>query len=414
VIEAGAAAKAIMVTLGGAAVQGTLIALLAMVLVRAGKLRPSWQAAVWLVVAAKFALPYAPALPFSLADVLALFTQPESAGGGLVIVAMKSSAPAPAPSLIPAIGWLALASLWFLGASIVILRGVLRHRATVHEARAAKAAPAAARALLVELAARVGVKPPRLAVGDAVTGPYVVGAFAPVIVVPPALLDDAALLRAALLHELAHVLRRDALGRVVQLVALAIFWWLPVVRIVGRRLELARERACDAWALESGDIPRPAYARLLLAMAQLRTHATALAAPHALDERVTSILSPVIRPRLSKLHKLAILAWALLALGGARSQAAVERREVCIYTPEIAEALRQAYPEADSDRDGVLSHTEACLFQAELKKRVPEPESPNVSVMLAEPLCCNCGESEGLSSPLTTSAAGSCEQGVSP
>jgi beta-lactamase regulating signal transducer with metallopeptidase domain len=411
VIEVGAAAKAIMVTLGVAALQGTLVALLAMVLVRAGKLRPSWQAAVWLVVAAKFALPYAPALPFSLSDVIALFTHADSAGGGVVIVTTKSFAPAPAPSLIPAIGWIALASLWLFGAAIVVLRGVLRHRATVHEARAAKDAPVSARALLVELAAHVGVKPPRLAVGDAVTGPYVVGAFSPVIVVPPALLDDAALLRAALLHELAHVRRKDAFGRLVQLAAIAIFWWLPVVRIVGRRLELARERACDAWALESGDIPRPAYARLLLAMAQLRTQSTALAAPHALDERVTSILSPVIRPRLSGLHKLAIVAWALLALGGARSQAATERREVCVYTPEIAEALRQAYPEADSDHDGVLSHTEACLFQAELKKRPPESQ-PNSSVMLAEPLCCNCGDSEGLSSPLTSSADASCE-GVS-
>lgn len=412
-IEVGAVAKTIMTSLGVAALQGTLVALLAIILVRAGKLRPSWQAAVWLVVAAKFALPYAPALPFSLSDVIALFTHSEVTGGGVVIVATKASAPAPAPSLIPAIGWIALAMLWLLGASIVVLRATLRHRATVHEARAATDAPANARALLVELAARVGVEPPRLAVGDAVTGPYVVGAFAPTIVVPPALLQDTALLRAALLHELAHVRRRDAFGRLVQLAALAMFWWLPVVRLVGRRLELARERACDAWALESGDIPRPAYARLLLAMAQLRTQSTALAAPHALDERVTSILSPVIRPRLSALHKLAILAWALLALGGARSQAVAAKREVCIYTPEIAEALRQAYPEADSDHDGVLSHTEACLFQAELKKRSPEPESPNVSVMLAEPLCCNCGESEGLSPPLTSSA-GSCETGVTP
>lgn len=411
-IGAGLAAKAVMVTLGVAALQGTLVAILAMILVRAGKLRPSWQAAVWLVVAAKFALPLAPAMPFSLADVIALFTHTAESGGGVVIVTAKAAGPTAAPSLIPAIGWLFLASLWLFGAAIVVLRAALRHRATVHESRAAKDAPADARALLAELASRVGVKPPRLAVGDAVTGPYVVGAVTPTIVIPPALLHDVALLRAALLHELAHVKRRDAFGRLVQLTALAMFWWLPVVRIVGRRLELARERACDAWALESGDIPRPAYARLLLAMAQLRAHATALAAPHALDERVTSILSPVIRPRLSKLHKLALLAWALLALGGARSQAASDQREVCIYTPEIAETLRLAYPEADSDHDGVLSHTEACLFQAELKKRAPELE-PNSSVMLNEPLCCNCGESEGLSTPYS-SAAPSCESGVSP
>jgi beta-lactamase regulating signal transducer with metallopeptidase domain len=366
---------------------------------------------VWLVVAAKFALPWIPAMPWSLSDVLALFTSESS--GGVVIVAMKSAGPAPTPSLAPAIGWLFLATIWMLGTAIVLARGSYRYRATLRTARAAVAAPPAAQEILAELAARVGIRAPHLAVGDAAIGPYVVGAFRPIIVVPPALLDDRVLLRAALLHELAHVKRRDALGRVIQLAAVALFWWLPVVRIVSRRLELARERACDAWALESGDVSRPAYARLLLQMAQLRTAAaSALAAPHALDERVTSVLGPVVRPRLGALHKLAILAWAVLALGGARTATAQEPREVCVYTPEIAEALRVAYPEADADHDGAVSHDEACEFQEVLRKQ-PPAETTNVTPMLAEPLCCNCDESDGLTSPLTTSAEASCAYGES-
>nr|MBA3500428.1 M56 family metallopeptidase [Deltaproteobacteria bacterium] len=306
-IEAGLAAKSIVATLGMMALQGTVVALIAMLLVRTHRLGPAWQAAVWLVVAAKFALPWIPAMPWSLSDVLALFTSESS--GGVVIVAMKSAAPAPTPSLAPAIGWLFLASIWMLGTAIVLARGCYRYRATLRTARAAVTAPPAAQELLAELAARVGIRAPRLAIGDAAIGPYVVGAFRPIIVVPPALTGDRVLLRAALLHELAHVKRRDALGRVIQLVAVALFWWLPVVRIVSRRLELARERACDAWALESGDVSRPAYARLLLQMAQLRTAAaSSLAAPHALDARVTAVLGPVVRPRLGALHKLAILA----------------------------------------------------------------------------------------------------------
>jgi beta-lactamase regulating signal transducer with metallopeptidase domain len=404
VIELGAAAKAVLATLGMMAVHGTIVALLAIMLVRAGKLRPAWQAAVWLVVVAKFALPWGPAMPYSLSDLFALFTSESGGGAAVIVVAGKSAAPMITPSIAPSIAWLVLAAVWLAGTAFVLVRGIRHWRASVRMAHAAIDAPDAALDLMRELAARVGVRRPRLAVGNAATGPYVVGIFRATIVVPPALLDDTALLRAALMHELAHVKRRDAFGRMVQLAAVAMFWWLPVVRVVARRLELARERACDAWALESGDVSRPAYARLLLQMAQLQSHATALAAPQSLDSRITSVLGPVARPRLGVLHKLALLGWALLALGGARSATAAQKREVCIYTTEIAEALRVAYPEADADHDGVLSHDEACLFQAELRKRpVVEQNSTPVPQMLTEPLCCNCGESDGLSTPLTTS-----------
>ena len=411
-IEAGTTAKSVIATLGMMALQGTIVALLAVALVRAGRLRPAWQAAVWLVVMAKFALPWGPAMPWSLSDLFALASAGEG-GGALVIATAQAPAAAVTPASGPAIAWLLLASLWALGTLVVLARAAVRYRATLRVTRAAAAAPAGACELLVELAARVGVRAPKLVVGDGVHGPFVVGALRPTIVIPPALLGDRVLLRAALLHELAHVKRRDALGRIVQLAAVALFWWCPVVRLASRRLELARERACDAWALESGDVSRPAYARLLLQMAQLRAAGASLAAPHALDARIDSVLGPIVRPRLAAWHKLALLAWTVLVLGGARTAQAEAGGEVCIYTPQIAEAIRLAYPEADVDHDGVLSHDEACELQAELKKRPVEASGPRS--LIAEPLCCNCSESEGLSSPLTSSADASClqETGVS-
>jgi beta-lactamase regulating signal transducer with metallopeptidase domain len=406
IVEAGVAAKAILATLGMMALQGTIVALLALAVVRVGRMRPAWQAAVWLVVLAKFALPWGPAMPWSLSDLFALVTQ--GGGGAPIVVAPTSSTAATATaSIVPALGWLALGTGWAVGLAIVLARGIGRYRGALHAARVAPDAPAGAQALLCELAARVQTAKPRLVVGDPSVGPYVVGALRAIIVVPPVLLDDPVLLRAALMHELAHVKRRDAFGRVIQLVAVAMFWWLPVVRIASNRLELARERACDAWALETGDVSRPAYARLLLKMAQLRVAAApALAAPHALDARITSVLGPVVRPRLGIAHRLALALWALIVLGGARSASATSPQETCIYTPQIAEALRQAYPEADADQDGFLSRDEACDFQAERRTTSGEPQ------MLAEPLYCRA--SEGLTSPLTTSAEASCtEEGVS-
>jgi hypothetical protein len=143
-------------------------------------------------------------------------------------------------------------------------------------------------------------------------------------------------------------------------------------------------------------------------MAQLRVAGAPLAAPHALDARITSVLGPVVRPRLGIAQRLAIALWAVVVLGGARSAAARPVHEVCAYTHEIAEALRQAYPEADADQDGFLTRDEACEFQAERRK--VGPAHPQV---VAEPLCCNCSDSAGLSSPLTSSADASCmEEGV--
>ncbi len=410
-IAAGAAAKAVLATLGMLAVHGTLLALLAIVVVRAQRLRPAWQAAVWLVVLAKFALPVGPALPYSLSDLFALLTG--ARGGHAIVVGHTHGMTHVAPSLAPAVGWLVLAIAWAIGTLVVLGRGIARYRAAAHAAREAPRAPATAHELVGELAARLHVTRPRLVVGDAAVGPYVVGLVRPIVVVPPALLADANLLRAALLHELAHVKRRDAIGRMIQLAAVALFWWLPVVRIASKRLELARERACDAWALEAGDVSRPAYARLLLQMAQLRVAAApALAAPHALDARVTAVLGPIVRPRLGLLHRFALLAWAALALGGARTAAAHGKAQVCIYTPQLAEALYEAYPEADLNQDGVLSRDEACEFQAEMKKRDPEETLTAGGQPLAEPLCCNCGESEGTFSP-PMAATCSAEEGVS-
>jgi beta-lactamase regulating signal transducer with metallopeptidase domain len=411
VVEAGLAAKSVAGALAMMALQGTVLALLALVLVRGGKLRPAWQAAVWLVVLVKFVLPWGPALPFSLADVMSSLQGSAPASAPLSIGPMPLDAAPQAVSIAPAIGWLALVAAWFTGTAIVIVRALVAGHRTARAARAATPAPADAVALLRELAARVRVRAPRLVLGDPAVGPHVVGLFRPVISAPPSLLANPTLLRAALLHELAHVRRRDAIGGVIQLAATAVFWFWPVVRLASRKLELARESACDAWALEAGEVSRPAYARLLVQMTQLRAPASALAAPHALDKRVAYVLGPTIRPRLGFVHRLALLGWIALALGGARTATAREPEAiVCTYSPELAEALAAAHPEADVDGDGRLSRDEACDFQAEVRKSFPvSTRLEPTAGLLAEPLCCNCDAAEGLSAPAPLSEA-SCQR----
>jgi beta-lactamase regulating signal transducer with metallopeptidase domain len=412
-----ATAKSVVELFALLGAQATVVALLALIVVRAGRLRPGWQAAVWLVVLAKFILPWGPALPWSLADLLAGLRHHEP---GVMVVAPAAS-PGAAPSVSSA--WLVLAAAWLGGAAIVLGRALVAHRRVVRAARRASPAPARASALLAAFARR----PPRLVVGDAATGPHVVGILRPTIVIPPALLDDPALLCPALLHELAHVRRRDALARIVQLVAGAVFFFWPVVRLVSRRLDLAREAACDAWALAASEVPRPAYARLLVRMAQLRAaDAASLAAPRGLDARVAAVLGPPASARLGLAHRLALIGWIALALGGARTAAARGERAACKYTVALAEALRQAHPEADRDGDGVLSREEACEFQAELRRRVEVPAgAPGTDQvsrldeidedLLTEPLCCNCDRGAENSAPWIEKRSDACpsDEGVS-
>ncbi|HEY4241253.1 MAG TPA: M56 family metallopeptidase [Kofleriaceae bacterium] len=381
------AAKAILVTLAAVGAQGTLLALGALLVARAGRLRPGWQAAVWFVVVAKFAIPWGPALPYSLADLW-------HHGASPVVMFAGVAGAAPVAASASTLWGLALA-VWILGALVVVGRTLVAHARTVVAARRAPLAPATARLLLGELAAQHRMRMPRLVLGAPGVGPHVVGVLRPVISVPAALVEDRGLLRAALLHELAHVRRFDGAAAILELAARAAFWCWPVVRLACRRLDASREAACDAWALSAADISRPAYARLLVRMAKLRVAAApSLASPHALDARVAAVLGPECRRRIGAVHALALLAWIGVALGGARSAHAAKSGAVCRYSPQLAEALFAAHPEADLDGDGVLSVDEACELQAELQRLAADSEQvsrlPDADETLLEnPLSCN-------------------------
>ena len=373
--------KAFVETLGMMAAQGTLLAVVALALTRAGRLRPAWQAAIWLVVLIKLSIPWGPALPWSLSDLVAKLTAHDAHAASALPPALQG--PVAAAHASP--WWTVLALIWFLGALFVIARAVVAH---VRRVATMRSAP--------EQARFGGV---RVVVGSDHEGPHVVGILRPTIVVPPRLTGE--MLRAALLHEYAHVRRRDGLQRVLQVWAAAVMWWFPIGKLVSRRLDLAREAACDAYAIEHG-IERPAYARLLVEMAKLRSPLPALAVPRALDARISAVLAgPAIRARYGALHKLVLVAWGVLALGGAR-RASAQGHATCTYTPQLAAQLYVSHPEADLDGDGTLSRYEACELQAELrhqKEVLSSPLDPEAETLLSEPLCCNCDRGGAYSTP---------------
>jgi beta-lactamase regulating signal transducer with metallopeptidase domain len=126
-------------------------------------------------------------------------------------------------------------------------------------------------------------------------------------------------LRSVMLHELAHVKRRDMLAQLLAQVACSLHWFNPLAWLAAWRLAVERERACDDLVLASG-VRASAYAGHLLdvvsnsAPARLaQSCGLAMARKSSLEGRLLAVLSGNCnRRRVS----VALAAMALLIAAG--------------------------------------------------------------------------------------------------
>jgi beta-lactamase regulating signal transducer with metallopeptidase domain len=125
-----------------------------------------------------------------------------------------------------------------------------------------------------------------------------------------------------LMHELAHVKRKDCLTQAMAQVACALYWFNPLVWIAARRLRMERELACDDHVLGTGTRASD-YADLLLETARsLRSGscssltAVAMARQSQLEGRLLAILDPSLnRKGLNRIgSSLVVLSLALIIL----------------------------------------------------------------------------------------------------
>jgi TonB family protein len=101
-----------------------------------------------------------------------------------------------------------------------------------------------------------------------VSTPLTCGVWRPLILLPAGAADwDESRLRAVLLHESAHVQRRDCLAKYIAQTARALFWWNPLAWILAARLNREQELACDDAVLSAG-VSADAYATVLLDVAR--------------------------------------------------------------------------------------------------------------------------------------------------
>ncbi len=112
-------------------------------------------------------------------------------------------------------------------------------------------------------------------------------------------------------HELAHLARRDNLGRVVVELATIALPWQPLMWLVRQKFRAACEEACDQWAVAAGVDPVD-FASLLVEFVPERRPAFALGmaeSPSAARQRILRLLAMQgpVHPRLGRL--LGIAGW---------------------------------------------------------------------------------------------------------
>jgi beta-lactamase regulating signal transducer with metallopeptidase domain/HEAT repeat protein len=144
-------------------------------------------------------------------------------------------------------------------------------------------------------------KAPRLVRSEDAKMPFACGLLRPTIVLP-AECDTWTLdrRRAVLLHELAHVRRRDLVGHTVGRFACALYWFHPLVWTAAKRLRSESERACDDLALNCGARASDYAEHLLDIVTGVRHHATpavalAMARRKEFEGRMLAILDPELR-----------------------------------------------------------------------------------------------------------------------
>jgi beta-lactamase regulating signal transducer with metallopeptidase domain len=255
---------------------------------------PVVRHALWVLVLVKFLTPPLVVWPWAAPDPLglaAIGAEPApvpdvardvhfSSAGPLADAGAVTPASAPAvyeldaPADVSVLPW--LLAIWIAGsAGLLGIEGARLARIS-RRIRSAQAADPAISARVAELAQRLGLRPvPVLGVAG-ISSPMIwcLGRprlLWPATIAPPPFEPrrgsppDPAL-DGVLVHELAHVKRRDHFVGWIELAAGVIWWWNPLFWYVRSAMREQAELACDAWVISALPDGRRAYAESLLAL----------------------------------------------------------------------------------------------------------------------------------------------------
>jgi HEAT repeat protein len=199
------------------------------------------------------------------------------------------------------------------------------------------------------------------------SSPLAAGFARPTILLPRLAAEwDAERRRAVLLHELAHVRRRDCRVQLLAQAVCALYWFNPLVWIAVGQLRLERERACDDEVLQHGAVPSSYAAHLLEIARALRpsvrpSAALAMARHSEIEGRLLAVLA------VKRRTPFALTRWAIAAVLGVTTVAALGARS----TPSAAQVSQRPVPTSGLSltQDVAVSAVRAVAARARSKAR---------------------------------------------
>jgi TonB family protein len=269
---------------------------------------------------------------------------------------VTDSAPRTANST--AIPDLAIPAIWLAGAALLALRYAVGIRVVRRTLADSLPLPfdSTWQSLASDLAPDIEVR-----VAD-VASPLACGLIRPTILVPTDALEwPATQIRPVLLHELAHVRRRDLRANAVATLTTVLFWFHPLVWMLAARLHREQELACDDAVLSQGVIAR-SYAEMLVESARRMSGdilfgCAMTGRAGAFHTRVAHMLDST-RPRLPRRRAVALTSAAFLAaalvLSAFRPVAAAAPEQVYrigkdVAAPKLVKKVEPEYTQAARD-----------------------------------------------------------------
>ena len=285
-----------------------------------------------------------------------------------------SEAPAAAPlSVDSAMRFAPL--VWLAVAALVLLRlaaGMLR--VSMWTRRARPIVDGAWLSLAQRLSERLHIaRPVMLLRSDRACVPMTWGVVYPTVLLPVDADDWTGERRTlVLLHELAHVKRLDAFTQLVAQVAVALFWFNPLVWLAARQMRTEREHACDDFVLAGGARPTD-YAHDLLQIARSlggssapAAAALAMARRGEFEGRLLAILDPKANRHDVSRARLVLSTVAVLGL----------TLPLAALTP----AQRVVTPTISRDTSLIVAQQAPVTLPAPAPSRKPLPKKPSVPV----------------------------------
>lgn len=265
-------------------------------------------------------------------------------------------------------GGAVLLLVWLIGTAVAVARLLLSLFRARRLARAAEdVTDPVWRSATDALGTRLGLhRAARLLISPGVGTPMAGGIRRPVVFLPLSARRWSAEQREVVLaHEIAHLAARDPLRHVAARLAVALYWFHPLVWIAAWQASVARELACDEAVLALGTRPS-VYAGVLLDLAEsMQPSVPALALPMVerslLERRMMTILNEDARRGTTRRIMIPTIGMVLLTLSLAAAQPARSPSASNVAQAAISVSA-QAAPAATDQTD--LARDSACWWDS--------------------------------------------------